>query len=253
MKRFVVLLAGLVLVAGLGEAAAQTRTMVRVRVVAHDAKIIGSGVGGARVWVRDPATGSVLAAGEHQGRTGDTRALVVDPVVRGEPIYDTEGAGEFTFELDLTQPTVLEFVAEGPRGYPHSMQRASKTMMIVPGEDVLGNGIVLRLHGFIVELLEPGDAGAGSEAVPVRVRIRMMCGCPLEPGGLWDADRLKVTARIYDGDDLVRESELGYAGETNIFAGQISLAGARPGQTLMVVAADPSRQNFGVSQLLEIR
>ena len=44
-------------------AGAQITTQIRVRVVSHDAKIIGSGVGGAGVVVRDPATGHVLATG----------------------------------------------------------------------------------------------------------------------------------------------------------------------------------------------
>jgi len=55
----------------------------------------------------------------------------------------------------------------------------------VPGEDVTGDGLTLTLHGFIVEVLSPsgGDLGPGTD-VTVRARLRMMCGCPTEPGGL---------------------------------------------------------------------
>ncbi len=250
MKR---VLAALLALAALGlasEAAAQTPTRVRVRVVSHDAKIIGSGVGGARISVRDAATGAVLAQGVQQGLTGHTRAIVVEPVERGAAIYDTEGSAELTFELSLSEPTVLEFVGEGPLGYEHAMQRASKTMLLLPGEDVLGNGVVLELHGFIVELLEPAEALAGGADADVLARVRMMCGCPLEPGGLWDADRVEVRAQVWAGDRLLREAPLPYAGETNMFRGPISLEGAPGGARLMVIATDPTRQNFGRSQAL---
>ena len=44
-----------------------TPTRVMIRVVAHDAKIIGSGVGGARVTVTEVETGRVLASGVQEG------------------------------------------------------------------------------------------------------------------------------------------------------------------------------------------
>ncbi|MGD2135861.1 MAG: hypothetical protein PVF27_06860 [Gemmatimonadales bacterium] len=232
-------------------AVAQVTTTIRVRVVSHDAKVIGSGVGGARVIVRDPRTGSVLAEGLQEGGTGDTRAIVIDQVERRETIYDTPGAAQFTFDVELTEPTVLEFVGEGPLGYEQALQRTSKTMLIVPGEDVLGNGIVLELHGFIVELLEPKAAAAG-EQVQVTARVRMMCGCTQEPGGLWDADRLTVTARIYDGETLVRSAPLSYAGEVNMFSGQVSLEGLAGGERLFVVVADAPRANFGRSETVVV-
>ena len=47
-------------------------TTVKVSVIAHDGKLMGSGVGGARVTIRDLDTGEVLADGLHEGGTGDT-------------------------------------------------------------------------------------------------------------------------------------------------------------------------------------
>ena len=252
MRTLLILFLGLAFVFAAQDAAGQTNTSVRVRVVSHDAKIIGTAVGGARVIVRDPATGTVLATGIQEGGTGDTRAIVVEPVPRGNTVYDTQGAAQFMVELDLAEPTVLEFVAEGPLGFEQATQRATKTMLIVPGEDVLGNGVLLELHGFIVELLEPAKIAADADRVPVRARVRMMCGCPLEPGGLWDAIRIEVSARLYAAGELVREAVLEYTGEPNIFTGEIAVGSVPEGAVLVVVAADPSRQNFGRSTAMTI-
>jgi hypothetical protein len=238
--------AGLLVVSQLADA--QTKTRINVRVVSHDAKIIGSGVGGARVIVRDPATGRILAEELQEGGTGDTQAIVVTPVTRGKSIYATPGAAAVTVALDLDRPKVLEFIGEGPLGYGHAVQRAVKRMLILPGEDILGDGVVLELHGFIVELLEPAaPPAAGSGPVEVLARVRMMCGCPHTPGGLWDADRVQVMARLYREGEVLLSRRLRYAGEPNLFRGSISLAGVPGGSRLVVVASDPDRVNFGMS------
>lgn len=233
--------------------AAQTPTKIRIRVVSHDAKIIGSGVGGARVYVRDPATGKVLAEGVQEGGTGDTRSIVVEPVARGSNVYDTPGAAQFTAELSLSEPTVLELVAVGPLDYEQAMQRSTKTMLLVPGQDVLGDGVLLELHGFVVELLEPDEVASGAVSVPLRARVRMMCGCPLEPGGLWDASRVEVKALVYAEGKLVQSVPLAYAGETSIFAGTLSLEEVPSGARFLVVASDPTRANFGRSEVLTVK
>lgn len=245
MKSYAVL--ALAVMAALAEPARSQETSITVRVIANDAKIIGSGVGGARVHIEDTETGEILAQGEQQGETGATRAIMVEPHVRGASILNTPGAAHFTATLRLERPTVVTVVAEGPLGYEHAMQRASTTLLLVPGEDVVGDGIVLSLHGFIVELLEPATTPVGDRAA-VRVRIRMLCGCPFTPGGLWDADRLTVSAQVRADGRLIREAPLTYAGERNIFAGSISLADLPTGAALSVIAADAGRANFGKSQ-----
>jgi hypothetical protein len=246
MKTMAIVVALVAVVAMPWETFAQT-TRVNVRVVAHDAKIIGDGVGGARVTVRDPATGRVLAQGIQRGGTGSTQSIVRAPHERGDTIYDTEGAALFVAELQLDEPTVVEFIGEGPLGYEQATQRVAQQMLVVPGEHVLGDGVVLELHGFIVELLAPESLRPGGTA-SVTARVRMLCGCPHTPGGLWDAERIRVVARLYDGTRMIRESRLRYAGEPNLFGGTISLEGVDRGVRLVAVALDPDRANFGVSR-----
>jgi hypothetical protein len=227
---------------------AQVATRVRVRVVAHDAKVIGDEMGGARITIRDAATGEVLAQGNQRGGTGSTDALVSNPIGRGDPVCDLDGAAFFETALELTEPTVLEFVGEGPLAYEHAMQRTSRRMLVVPGQDILENGVVLELNGFVVELLAPVEITDSLRATRVTARVRMMCGCTLEPGGLWDASRVRVVARLYHAGRLLKEEHLVYAGEPSLFAGEISFAGVPGGSELVVLALYPSRANFGISK-----
>ena len=225
-------------------------TTIVVHVLAHDAKIIGSGVGGARVTVKNARTGEILAEGTHMGGTGNTNAIMIEPRVRGEMVY--HDAGQFVARLDLTRPTTLEFIAEGPLGYPMAMQRASKTLVVMPGEDMTGDGVILELHGFIVEAASSEDLVSGSGSVTITGTVRMMCGCPHTPGGLWDADRISVSARIIVDGRLLRQVAMSYAGSPNTYTVDLDLSDVPAGSMIHVVASDPGRQNAGYSSGLEV-
>ena len=230
-------------------AIAQTETRVMVRAVAKDAKIIGSGVGGARIVIQDAATGDVLAAGIQQGTTGDTRKIVIDPIVRGEAIYDTDEAAGFMASLTIDTPTVVDITAYGPLETPERMYRTTKRMLLVPGQDVLGNGIILELNGFTVQIVEPPNAEplrAGS-VLDVTSEITMLCGCPTEPGGLWDADDIEVVAQLVHDGKVVADAALEYAGRESTFSGQIDVPDAGA-YMLRVLASEAAEGNFGIEE-----
>jgi hypothetical protein len=221
-------------------------TNVRVRAVSRDAKVLSSSVGGARITIRDEATGAVLAEGFQEGGSGETDAIMVQPRRRHDQVYDTPGAGLFEATLALERPTVVEVTAEGPLGYPQATRRVSKTLLLVPGEDVLGDGILLEIHGFIVELQAPQPATplvAGGQ-LEIRATVRMSCGCPTEPGGLWDADGIRVLARLTRGSETLAETPLSHTGEPSSYAGELLMATPGPAD-LVVLAADPETANFG--------
>lgn len=227
--------------------AAPEETTVVVRAVANDAKVIGSGVGGARITIRDAGTGEVLARGLQEGGTGSTERIMRSPRERGATVYGTEDAAKFEATLSLRRPTRVEIVAEAPLGTPHATQRASRTMLLVPGRDVTGEGVILELYGLTVNLERPAEDGPvpAGEAMPVRAHVEMLCGCPITPGGLWDADRVDIVARLLRDGAVVREARLGYAGETSTFEGR--LTPPAPGTyELVVLAEDASRANAGV-------
>jgi len=222
-------------------------TRVLVRVTANDAKIIGSNVGGARITVRDAMSGDVLAEGVQEGSTGDTD-LIMGPHARGETVYDTEGAAGYVAELDIRRPTRVLIEAEGPLGSERGVQHAAKTLLVVPGVDILGEGVILELNGFTVELLGPAPGAEVDVGEPfdIRARVTMLCGCPTEPGGLWDSSAYRITARALRDGEVVGEWPMEYAGTTSEFTASATLDAV--GQfELQVISIDTSKANAGIA------
>lgn len=219
-------------------------TKVTVRAVSRDAKVIGDGVGGARITIRNLATGKILATGIQKGGTGDTKRIMNEPRTRGAAVYSTPGAAAFEATIPLTSPTPVEITAEGPLKYPQAMQRASKTLLLVPGADVTGDGVLLELHGYIVDLAENASAAKKGEPLHVLARVTMTCGCPTEPGGLWDANAIAITARVIRRGHTVAEKRMAYAGKQSTYA--TAFDPLPPGTyDIEVVASDAAGANFG--------
>ena len=228
-----------------GPVSVPTRDVVRA--VSTDAKIIGSGVGGARVMIRDAVTGQILASGVQSGGTGDTGAIMGERA-RGAHVFDTDGAGAFEATLDLTAPTQVVIEAEGPLGAEHALQRASTTLLLVPGHDIVGNGVVLTLHGFTVEVVDAPASGRPGEPMDLVARVTMLCGCPTEPGGMWDADRYDLEVALVQGERVVATAPLTWSGERSVYDGSIVVPdGTRAGDyALRIVAVDAERANAGM-------
>jgi hypothetical protein len=218
-----------------------------VRAVSNDAKLIQDPVGGAHVTIEHAETGEVLAEGRQTGDSGSTDKIMRQPHERGASIYEAPGAAKYETTLQLTHPTPVKITARGPLDYPQAQQTASKTMLLMPGADVTGDGVTLTLHGFIVEVLAPEavDAGPGT-SLDVRARVRMMCGCPTEPGGLWDATRYTIRAQLLRDGTVVADAPLSFAGTTSEYDGTITVP--EGGAThLRVTAQDAGRGNFGAA------
>lgn len=235
-------------------AAAQEAVPTRlvVRVVASDAKIIGSGVGGVHVVVRDQRTGEVLAQGMQEGGTGNTD-LIMNPQERGATVFDTDGAAGFRAEIPLTGPTPVTIEYRGPMGTPHAVQQGSTSVLMLPGEHMDGEGVVVVLHGFTVELLspeaQPFEAAAG-EDVGVRARVTMLCGCPTEPGGLWDASGYDIRAQWIRDGEVVEETALAYSGTRSEYTGTLRAPADAGPVTLRVISVDRARANTGMVEAL---
>jgi hypothetical protein len=150
-------------------------TKVLVRVVSRDAKIIGSGVGGAFVRIKNLETGEVLAQGKQEGGTGDTDRIMVQPRRRGETVYGTPDGAFFQADLLLDKPTQVEIYTEAPLAYPQSIQKGSRTLTLIPGRNILGEGVIIELSGLIVSILNPlPKEGLKREEALVRVEVKML-------------------------------------------------------------------------------
>ena len=239
----------LILVSPLSAQTGGKETKVMIRAIARDAKVIGTHVGGAKITVRDVASGEILAQGVQQGGTGDTNTIMKTPRTRGMAVYSTGDASGFLAVLHLEKPTVVEISAEGPLGNAQATQRSSKTLLLVPGEDVLGEGILLEIHGFIITPLAPlADAKVKvGSPFEVRATVTMACGCPTEPDGLWDANKIRVVARLLRDGKVESEIPMTYAGVQNTFHTDVPVSAAGS-MELQVLAMDPASANFGMTR-----
>lgn len=238
------------LLALLGGTAAAEPTHVEVRVLSKGAKFIGTSMGGALVTIRDAETGALLASGTTEGGTGDTERIMRAQQGRHEPIA-TPDAARFRATLELETPRLVEVAAFGPLAQRQGANRATSTMWVVPGRHVTGgDGWLLELPGFVVDVLDPPahrQLAGGRVEVPIRANVTMMCGCPIEPGGLWDAERFEVRATTLRDGVRVGEVALRYAGETSQFSGTAAIEG--PGSYELVVHAhDPANGNTGMDR-----
>lgn len=241
-KRVSMITIALVLLAATASA---VDTRLTVRVFSRDAKVVGTKVGGAKITIRDSRSGRVLAEGEHVGSTGNTKKIMVAPHERSALIYGADDSASFVANLDLDEPTWVDVLAEGALGYPQSSARASKTLLLFPGEHVEGEGLLLELHGFNIELLAPTERVVKSGTVPVRITLTMVCGCPIEPGGMWNADDINVRVQLFREGKRISETPMKFDGEVSHFGAE--LAALAPGNyTLRILASNPKIVNFAM-------
>jgi hypothetical protein len=226
---------------------------VLVRVVAHGGLVLGSEVGGARVTITEQATGTVLASGLQQGEAGDQNQIMRTPRLMGEPLYSSRPSASFRATLHLDHPTLVEIAAEGPLAYPQAMRRASTTVLLIPGQDLTNDGIVLPLYGFIVQIEHPapGTSLIAKDDVMLRASIRTLAGSLVRPYGDWDSRRLTIYGEVLIEDRVIERLQMFYAGSKSSFEAPFFVpreTEAPNGLTLRVVAADPASGQFGMGE-----
>lgn len=213
--RFWVIIA--LMVISLSAIAAETEIMVRAKAV--DSKFIGTSVGGIRAIIEDAETGEILDEGWINGGTGDTAVLIENPLKRGEPQTDDKTAG-FLAKVDIDAPRLLRFKLIGPYGYQQAHQEASVTSWVVPGKDILGDGIIITMTGFIVDawtrVLEGGQ-------VDIYTKASLLCGCPITKDGHWQADNYEAKAILMRDEKTIAEVPLEFTGPAGMFSGKTTI------------------------------
>ena len=225
-------------------------TDITVRVISRDAKFIGTSMGGVRVTLRDAETRNILATGVTKGGTGNTNLIMHKDRGRRAQL-SSEGAAKFEATLDLDEPRLIEVEAYGPLGQPQAAHRVTSSQWIVPGAHLSGgDGWLIEMPGFVVDILAPPahvKLPAGTDSVPLAANVVMMCGCPIEPDGLWDANEYDVTAVVTRDGEPSGTFDLEYAGATSQFAGALPIEA--PGvYNVMVYAYDPANGNTGLDR-----
>ncbi len=226
-------------------------TMILVRIVAHGAMVLGREVGGARVTITDVASGRILATGVQQGESGDQNQIMRTPHMMEEPIYSSRPSAAFTATLELRKPTLVEISAEGPLAYPASMQKTSKTLLLIPGQDLTDDGIVLHLSGYLVQIErpKPRDPLIAKDDVKLQASIRTLSGSVVRPHGDWDSRRIRIYGEVLIGDRIIERLQLFYDEGSRTFEAPFfvpPLKEVPDGITLRVIATDLSTGNAGM-------
>jgi hypothetical protein len=227
--------------------AAETKVVVRAK--AKDAMFIGTSIGGARVIIRESHSGAILAQGLTHGGTGNRQKVMGEIHKRGAPMSDADTA-KFETVLDLQEPVLATVEVFAPSSQGHSAIRSSIQVWLIPGRHLVGDGLIVEIPGFAVTVLGPQRAekislSTGKAVVPITANVVMMCGCPVERGGLWDADRYRVEALILQDGVSSGSIPLTYAGKTNTFEARLEVTA--PGDyELQVYAYDSVSGNTGL-------
>ncbi|HEX6531589.1 MAG TPA: hypothetical protein VF019_03120 [Nitrospira sp.] len=228
-------------------------TKILVRVVAHGALVLGREVGGARVTITDLMTKQVLATGIQEGDAGDQNQIMRTPHLMEEPVYSAKPAAAFTTTLALQRPTLVEVSAEGPLAYPDAMRRTAMTVLLIPGQDLSGDGIVLHLNGYIVQIEHPkaGEPLMAKDDVNLKASVRTLSGTSVRPHGDWDSRKIRIYGELLIGGRIVERLQLFYSNDTGTFDAPFFVPldkEAPDGITLRVVAADTAAGNFSLGE-----
>lgn len=219
--------------------------MIRAR--AQDAKFVGSSIGGAHILIRDARTKEILAQGTTTGSTGSTETIMKQPHQRRVRLSDENTAG-FLAELSIEQPTFVTIEAHAPANAQQAQVLSSTQVWLIPEKDIIGEGIVLEIPGFIVDILSPTRHQSFQADTPfeIQANIEMMCGCPITDGGLWNAEDYEVKALLSTEKGKTQEVNLSLTDTPDLFSGKTKLTSGF--YTLTLYAYDSITGNTGVDK-----
>jgi hypothetical protein len=216
--------------------------------------VLGREVGGARITITDLATGSILATGLQQGEAGDQNQIMRTPHMMEEPVYSSRPSAAFTTILQLQKPTLVEISAEGPLAYPAALQRTSQTLLLIPGQDLTNDGIVLHLYGYLIQIERPRprEPLIAKDDVKLRASVRTLSGSLVRPHGDWDSRKILIYGELLIGDRVIERLQMFYDEGSRSFEAPFFVPPSKDvpdGITLRVIATDLSTGNSGISQV----
>ena len=222
-------------------------TSIMVRAKAKDAKFIGSSIGGAKILIKDGLTGEILDQGITSGSTGNTDKIMKQDWKRSEDLSDDDTAG-FNARLDIDKPTFVTIEAYAPINKKQAKVMSSTQLWVIPGKNVSGDGVILEIPGFVVDILSPQthERIASTDTIELKANIVLMCGCPVTKDGIWDANQYEVKAIVKDSDGTSQEIVLNQKDKPSTFEAQMNLEKGL--YEVMIYAYDPVTGNSGLDK-----
>lgn len=229
-----------------------TETKIMVRAKARDAKFIGSSLGGAYVIIRNKTNQQILAEGKTSGSTGNTELMMKAAKTRESSITDAQTAG-FLAKIDIDEPTFVSIEVVSPFNHKQAQAKVSTELWLIPGKDILGDGIILEIPGFIIDILKPRThqyialSSIKDKPFQFEANVVMMCGCVIEKGGVWNAEEFEVIGILKKDGKQLRDVKMTFV-STNLFEGQtqINVSG---NYELILYAYDKKTGNTGVDKI----
>ncbi|WP_340064763.1 hypothetical protein [Ascidiimonas aurantiaca] len=230
--------------------AVETRIIVRAK--AKDAKFIGSSIGGAHVLIRNVLNGQLLAEGKTSGSTGNTDLIMKTAKERYQSVTDEQTA-KFLAVLDIDEPVYVNIEVLAPANNKQAQAKVSTSLWLIPGKHLLGDGIILEVPGFVIDVLKPRThqyialKSVMNTPFEIAANIVMMCGCTISEGGIWDAQKIEVKALIKRNETPYKEVTMKFA-DTNLFKGELIIT-EQGRYEVMVYAYDLRTGNTGVDKV----
>ena len=126
-------------------------------------------------------------------------------------------------------------------------------MWLIPGKDILGDGIILEIPGFIIDILAPRTHqyislnSVKNTPFKVQANIVMMCGCVINEGGIWNSKDIEVKGILKKDGEHIKDIDMSLTG-INLFEGNINLTSAG-NYELIVYAYNAKSGNTGVDKV----
>ncbi len=247
------ILAILLMLSPLFTTAQEIPTQIYVRAKAKDAKFIGTSVGGALVIIRDATTGEILAKGKTEGSTGNTSKIMTTPKNRYHQLSEDQTA-KFETMLNLSEPIFITVEVQAPISKRQATAIASTQLWLIPGKHLLGDGIILEIPGFIIDILSPQTHqfidinDLPNNNIQLKANIVMMCGCTISAGGLWDGNIFDVQAIVKKNGEYMTRVPLKIGDQSNTFEGNLKIT-ENGNYEIIVTAFDGRTGNTGVDKV----
>jgi len=228
-----------------------TRLVVRAK--GKDGKFIGTNIGGALVVVRNNQTGEVLAKGSTEGGSGNTKLIMETVHGRNDRLTDDKTA-RFEALIDIREPLFVDVQVTAPSQLRGAAITGTTQLWLIPGKDIDGEGLVIELPGFILNVLNPTlhhiyPIKEGEVInIDLKISLTMLCGCTISKGGTWSADPIEVRATLYKDGKRIGEKPLSLTDQDNIFGSHFEVR-EKGSYGITVTAYDKVTKNTGVDRV----